>query len=327
MENIYNFDIFDEFFSLHPDVHVNEILQLSEASRYYQRLQGKTLNDICAIESYKKLCLVASELEIFRYKDYPVNTLRAMIIDKFQSVFSVKHSEASVPRITNEDEIIIQAPLLLGEPFEISVHDEIDLSECMQWFDIEFEEDKNGDFTIPTQSTIVDFMRPTICFDYKKMYRSLKWYKGRYYQYIGNKWDLIESLEDVTRDLFLIICNNTRTMNNEIAKMYNYIESHDKIKTRIRRILLKNTEMTVKTHSSVDVSISLQQENIPVAVEVETESVVAVSENDVTALIIYHEIMEELLNETAKECIILNAKRPCNIEYGRDNNMTLFFSK
>ena len=110
MENIYNFDIFDEFFSLHPDVHVNEILQLSEASRYYQRLQGKTLNDICAIESYKKLCLVASELEIFRYKDYPVNTLRAMVIDKYQSVFSVKHCEASVPRITNEDEIIIQAP-------------------------------------------------------------------------------------------------------------------------------------------------------------------------------------------------------------------------
>ena len=242
MENIYNFDIFDEFFSLHPDVHVNEILQLSEASRYYQRLQGKTLNDICAIESYKKLCLVASELEIFRYKDYPVNTLRAMIIDKFQSVFAVKHSEASahVSRITNEDEIIIQAPLLLGEPFEISVQDEIDLSECMQWFDIEFEEDKNGDFTIPTQSTIVDFMRPTIRFVFKKMYRSLKWYKGRYYQYIGKKWDLIESLEDVTRDLFVIICNNTRTMNNEISKLYYFIERHDRIKTRVCRILLKN---------------------------------------------------------------------------------------
>ena len=86
-------------------------------------------------------------------------------------------------------------------------------------------------------------------------------------------------------------------------------------------------EMTVKTHSSVDVSISLQQENIPVAIEVEMESVVAVSENDATALIIYHEIMEELLNETVKECIILNAKRPCNIEYGKDTNMTLFFSK
>ena len=85
--------------------------------------------------------------------------------------------------------------------------------------------------------------------------------------------------------------------------------------------------VTVKTHSSVDVSISLQQENIPVAIEVETESVVAVSENDVTALIIYHEIMEEVLSETAKECIILNAKHPCNIEYGRDTNMTLFFSK
>ena len=62
----------------------------------------------------------------------------------------------------------------------------------MQWFDIEFEEDKNGDFTIPTQSTIVDFMRPTIRFVYKKMYGSLKWYKGRYYQYIEKKWDLIE---------------------------------------------------------------------------------------------------------------------------------------
>ena len=102
-------------------MHVNEILQLSEASRYYQRLQGKTLNDICAIDGYKKLCLVASEMEILRYKDYPVNILRSMIIDKFQRVFSVKHCDTSVPcaRITNEDETIIQAPLILGEPFEI----------------------------------------------------------------------------------------------------------------------------------------------------------------------------------------------------------------
>ena len=96
--------------------------------------------------------------------------------------------------------------------------DEIDITECMKYCYIELEEDKNGELAIPTESTTTDFLRPTIRSIYKKMYCSLKLYEGRYYQYIGRKWELIDLLEDVTRDLFVNACKNSRTLNNDLEK-------------------------------------------------------------------------------------------------------------
>ena len=81
MDNVNAFDSFAEFFSNHPDVQLDEILHLSESLRYYRRLNGKTLNDICSITSCKKLCQVAAELEINRYKDYAVDVLKSMMIE------------------------------------------------------------------------------------------------------------------------------------------------------------------------------------------------------------------------------------------------------
>ena len=97
------------------------------------------------------------------------------------------------------------------------MNDEIDITECMKYCDIEFEEDKNGELAIPTESSMSDFLRPTIRLVYKKMCRSLKFYKGRHYPEVcRKKMEMIDLLEDVTNELFMVVCKNSRTLNNEL---------------------------------------------------------------------------------------------------------------
>ena len=136
----------------------------------------------------------------------------------------------------------------------------------MKYCDIEFEEDNNGDLVIPTESSIIDFLRPTICLVYKKMYRSLKFYKGRYYQYINTKWEKIDSLDDVMYELFMVLCKNSSTLNKDLQQMYLFINKNNKMKTRIRNVLLKSMDQTIKANSNVNL---LQSCNEPREYETE----------------------------------------------------------
>ena len=81
------FSILTNFFNKHGDVDMKELLEIAGALRYYRRLNGKTLDEIRVITSYKRLCEVASELEIPKYKTHTVDVLRTIIINKFNSVF------------------------------------------------------------------------------------------------------------------------------------------------------------------------------------------------------------------------------------------------
>ena len=105
------------------------------------------------------MCTIAAELEINRYKDYAVDVLRSMIIEKFNVVFARRNVKIDIAK-TNVHEKMIQAPLESDVPYEISSRDEIDITECLKNCDIEFIEDKNRD-TIPIESTMTDFLRPT----------------------------------------------------------------------------------------------------------------------------------------------------------------------
>ena len=102
MDNLNAFDSFEEFFTAHPETHLDEILHLSELARYYKRLNGKTLDDICAITSYRQLCTVASELEINRYKTYKVSVLRSMMIEKYKLVFAKRNKLTNVPAVPTQ---------------------------------------------------------------------------------------------------------------------------------------------------------------------------------------------------------------------------------
>ena len=104
MDNLNAFDSFRDFFPAHPDVTLDEILHLSESLRYFKRLNGKTLNDICAITSYKKLCIVAAEFEINRYKDYPVDVMRSMIIEKYNVVFRRRNTPLVIGTSEQEEQ-------------------------------------------------------------------------------------------------------------------------------------------------------------------------------------------------------------------------------
>ena len=84
------------------------------------------------------------------------------------------------------------------------MNDEINITKCMKYCDIEFEEDKNRELEKPTKRIMTDFHNPTIRLVYKKMYRSLKFYEGRY--------------------LFMIVSFNSRTLNNDLEKTYSFID-------------------------------------------------------------------------------------------------------
>ena len=257
--DVTGYGIFANFFKKHPDVTFGEIMELYEAVRIYQRIDGKTIHDISNVKHTNDVYKIASELEIFRYKDYHVPLLRRMIIDKFHSIFSTQECNSD-QIITNAytEEFFIQAPLLLGPPYEITINDEVDFSECVPDSIIEFKEENNDElYTIPKESSVYDFMCPMIRDCYKKMYRCLKYYKAKYYRYVGTEWILIDSLDDVTKELFIVICNNTRTLNNDLEKMYLYIERNDKFKQKLRKLLTKNMVKTVKTYSELDMSMPL----------------------------------------------------------------------
>ena len=85
--NTQEFSVLTDFFNKHGDVDMKELLEIAEALRYYRCLNGKTLDEIRVITSYKRLCEVASELEIPKYKTHTVDVLRTIIIDKFNNVF------------------------------------------------------------------------------------------------------------------------------------------------------------------------------------------------------------------------------------------------
>ena len=308
MDKINQFKIFQIFLSKYVDVTLEDLFKMERALYYYKRLNGKTLDDITSLMSkdYRQVTKIAGELEVFRYSNNPLPKQRVMIVEKFNSIFSAcdlseKHEYSNI------DEKMIQAPLESGVPYEILENDEIDITDCLKNSDIEFIEDKNGDM-IPIGSTMTDFLRPTLIEVYHKMYRSLKWYKGRYYQYKGTKWQPIDSLEEVTKHLFDIVRKNTKTLNEDFAKMYNFINDHNKVYVHIRNKLEKSLEKTVKLNSKVNLLDSC---------------------NEQEERVIEQEMSVDDSVEQKKMCIDRNDRDEKMMNYfGKvDTNMPRFFSK
>ena len=237
--------IFTLFFNKHPDVSFDELAQIHEATRLHIQLEGKSLHDVSNLK-YKDVYTTAKQMEIPYNHSIPVPHLRRMIIEKYKKVFFTEE-EKERDIASNE---YIQAPLVLGSPLDICTNDEYDFTECLPDCDIEFHEDNNA---IPKESSIEDFLFPMMREIYKTTYKCLKYYKGRYYRYKNEneRWVLIESLEEVTKELFIVVRDNTRTMNNDFEKIYRFIDSNDKYKQKLRKKLLKMMETTVKTHSTI----------------------------------------------------------------------------
>ena len=264
MDNIHFFEILHIFVSKHVDVTLEELLNIEEALHYYKRLNAKTLDDITRAMStdHKQVAKIASELEIFRYKDHTLPKQRSLIIEKFNAVFSKREScDNDDCSYNNADEVFIQAPLKIGRPMEIQLHDDIDYDKCLPNGDnLEFEEDNKGFRTIPKLSSVIDFFEMIVKKLYYYQYRCFKLYKGKYYKYTQNKWELIASLEEDSKDLYCIICNNTRNRSSDLNKMYMYIERYDVFKMKVRKIVLKCLEKQVKTYSEVSFTVSTVEE-------------------------------------------------------------------
>ena len=92
--SIRTFAIFNQFVTLHPDVDMNEeVPDLAEAFKYYQRLEVKNMRiieQVLCSTNYKQLYAIASQLQIDGYSALPLSTLRSVIRDKLNVVFGAK---------------------------------------------------------------------------------------------------------------------------------------------------------------------------------------------------------------------------------------------
>ena len=78
------------FLSKHVDVTLKEFLKLKETLYYFKRLNGKTFEDITSAMSkdYKQVTKIAGELEVYRYSDHSLPKQRALIVERFNTIFS-----------------------------------------------------------------------------------------------------------------------------------------------------------------------------------------------------------------------------------------------
>ena len=97
--SIRTFAIFNQFVTLHPDVDMNEeVPDLAEAFKYYQRLEVKNMRiieQVLCSTNYKQLYAIASQLQIDGYSALPLSTLRSVIRDKLNVVFGARRRRSN----------------------------------------------------------------------------------------------------------------------------------------------------------------------------------------------------------------------------------------
>jgi len=95
--SIRTFAIFNQFFT--PDADMNEeVPDLAEAFKYYQRLEVKNMRiieQVLCSTNYKQLYAIASQLQIDGYSALPLSTLRSVIRDKLNVVFGARRRSRS----------------------------------------------------------------------------------------------------------------------------------------------------------------------------------------------------------------------------------------
>ena len=270
------YQVLRRYVQANPQTSIEQLFALEDAIHYAKRLQGKTLNDIYTVKTERALYSIASALEIVAYTSKSKKQLRELCIEKYNRVFnSVENTES--PVLTDIDEMIIQAELEIGPPAHLTSSDEHQLRDYIMECDIQFEKDKN-DNDIPTQTSIWDFFRPTVSTLYKGFYRNLKFYKGRYYQFMAtdNKWHQIDSLEEPIKDLFMVVLTNMRSIDTVMMNVFEFVEKRDKLIQWLRRKVLKSMEHVIKLHSKTVTNI-----NARVQEEHSTESMCKSIVNDV----------------------------------------------
>ena len=215
---------------------------------YALRLQGKTLQDIQSTDTVRALFPFASALLVPEYMHKKKHILKQEIIEKFNSIF---HSTETV---TNEatDAQNIQSALVIGPPCDYD-NQLPDLSLCTEKRPIEFQYNKDG-YRVPTESTILQFFMYTCEYLYCHVYRHLKYYKHRYYQYketgTTSPWTLIVSLDDPVLDLYGIIGNSVDSSSDH-GRMLSFLDDNDKIKLRVQKCMVKYMEKKVRTFSEL----------------------------------------------------------------------------
>ena len=126
-----------------------------------------------------------------------------------------------VPTLTPYDHTVIQLPLSIGPPQEFDVMEPIDLDQYTSTYLIDTIQVK--DQMVPSQYSILEFMKFTMHELYRTKYRNMKLYKGRYYEYFEQEnWTLISTIDQPVKELCDIIERNVNT--KEHRDMFNYMQ-------------------------------------------------------------------------------------------------------
>jgi hypothetical protein len=243
------YNVVQQYLNEHEHSDIHDFVNILEPAHYALRLQGKTLHDIQAADTLQMLYPLAAALDVIDCSHKKKHALKQEIIDKYNSVFCSISST-----VTNEatDAQNIQSALVLGPPCDYD-NQLPDLSLCTEKRPIEFQYNKDG-YRCPTESTILQFFMYTCEYLYCHVYRHLKYYKHKYYQYketgTTSPWTLIVSLDDPVLDLYGIIGNSVDSSSDH-GRMLSFLDENDKMKLRVQKCMVKYMEKVVRTFSKL----------------------------------------------------------------------------
>ena len=273
---LHKYTKLQDFLKDYPDVSPERLLSIADSLYYASKLLGKTVQDIEEANTEIKLHPISRILHVPNYKHKNKNLVKTETINAFNAIF--QYTPTTIPPVVIEaqDTKNIQAPLQLGPPsdYDTTTPQDISFYIDMRPIDIVLKNDQK----VPTESSIMHFLKRVSSHLYCEVYRNLKYYKHKYYQYkdMGDNdrsWKLVVSLEDAIIELYDIINKNVHPCSSHDF-MFTFLDENDKVKIQIQKQLLRHMEKTVQTFSDLNVTNQDDKEtetNMPLDVPICTE--------------------------------------------------------
>ena len=265
------------------------------------------------------------------------HVLKPETINAFNAIFQYTPTTVAPVVIEAQDTKNIQAHLQLGPPsdYDTTIPQDISIYIDMRPIDIVLKNDQK----VPTESSVMHFLKCVSSHLYCEVYRNLKYYKHKYYQFkdMGDNdksWKLVVSLEDAIIGLYDIINKNVSPCSSHDF-MFTFLDANDKMKIHIQKQLIRHMEKTVQTFSDLNVTNQDDEEtettmvvDVPIRTEEKASPVLLLSKRTLSNEGYCSSVTEPLCKTTKQEQelqqleILRSHRKPTN-----NNRVFDFFTK
>ena len=202
---------------------------------------------------------------------------------------------------------------------------------------------QKNDQKVPTESSVMHFLKCVSSHLYCEVYRNLKYYKHKYYQFkdMGDNdksWKLVVSIEDAIIELYDIINKNVSPCtSHDFMFEFIFLDANDnyQMKIHIQKQLIRHMEKTVQTFSDLNVTNQDNEEtetnmvvDVPIRTEVKASPVLLLPKRTLSNEGYCSSVTEPLCKTTKQEQELqqLEILRP-NRKPTNNNRVFDFFTK